>query len=99
MSYHEGTYIPSDHRAHFEIKELSDQLYRSQWDCLAENFVSALPCTVYLEKWNIKVKELHDVWKGWSIEKQKVFLAKYSDIALLFPIEVDEQLIKAIMPY
>ena len=31
--------------------------------------------------------------------KIKGFLAKYGDIALLFPIEVDEQLIKAIMPY
>ena len=37
--------------------------------------------------------------KKWSIEKQKAFSAKYGDIALLLPFEVDEQLIKAIMLY
>ena len=42
---------------------------------------------------------MHDVWEGWSIEKQKAFSTKYSDIALLLPMEVDEQLIKAIMSY
>ena len=54
---------------------------------------------MYLEKWNIKVNEVHDVWKSWSFEKQKAFSIKYRDIALLFPIQVDEQLIKAIMSF
>ena len=54
---------------------------------------------MYIEKWNIKVDELHDVWKSWSPEKQKAFSAKYGDIALLLSIQVDEQMIKAIMPY
>ena len=99
MSYHEATYVSPDHRAHPEIKEISNQLRKSQGDCLVENFVSNLPCAVYLGKQKIKVKELVDVWKGWSIEKQSAFLAKYDDIALLPFIEVDEQLIKDIMPY
>ena len=63
MSYHKGTYIPLDHKAHPEIKELSNILRRSQGDCLAINFVWTLPFAVYLEKWKIKVNELHDVWK------------------------------------
>ena len=49
-----------------------------------------LPNTVFLEKRNIKVDEVHDVWKSWSPEKQKVFSARYKDIALLLPIQVDE---------
>ena len=52
---------------------------------------------MYLDKRKIKVKELHDVWIGLSIEKQSAFLAKYDDIALLLHIKMDEQLIKAIM--
>ena len=35
-----------------------------------------------------------------AVPKNKgLFLAKYGDIALLISIEVDEQMIKAIMPY
>ena len=58
-----------------------------------------LPNTVFLEKRNIKVDEVHDVWKSWSLEKQKAFSALYGDITLLLSIQVDEQLIKVIMPF
>ena len=50
-------------------------------------------------KINIKIDELHDVWKGWNAEKKRVFSVRYGDIALLLLIQVDEQLIKAIMPF
>ena len=52
-----------------------------------------------LEKQKFKKKELADVWKGWSIEKQNAFYAKYGDIALLLSMEINEQLIKVIMLY
>ena len=99
MSYHENTFVPLGHKTHAQIWDLFDQLYRSQGDCLAESFVSTLPNVVFLEKQNIKIDEVHNVWKGWNTEKQKAFSALYSDIALLLPIQVDEQLIKAIMPF
>ena len=75
MSYHEGTFIPPDHKTHAQIQDLSDQLYRSKRDYLAENFVSTLSNAVFLEKQNVKVNEVHDVWKTWSSEKQKAFSA------------------------
>ena len=34
-----------------------------------------------------------------ELRKKRTFKDKYGDIALLLPIEVDVQLIKAIMPY
>ena len=54
---------------------------------------------LFLEKWNIKVDEVHDIWKGWNVKNQKAFSALYGDIALLLPNQVDEQLIKAIMSF
>ena len=99
MSYHEGSYIPHSHKTYAQIRDLSNQLYRSQRDYLTENFVSTLPNAVFLEKRNIKVDEVRDVWKGWSSKKQKAFSARYGDITLLLPIQVDEQLIKTIMPF
>ena len=50
MSYQEGTYIPPGHKTYAQIWDLSDQLYRSQGDCLARKFISMLPNAVFLEK-------------------------------------------------
>ena len=90
MSYHEGSYIPLVHKTHAKIRDLSCQFYRSQGDCLAKNFVSTLPNVVFLEKRNIKVDKVYDIWKGWNAEKQKAFSTQYGDIALLPFIQVDE---------
>ena len=45
----------------------------------------------------IKLKELKVIWDRWTKERQDAFTAKYGDIALLLPIEVDEQFLKAII--
>ena len=52
---------------------------------------------VYPKIPKIKLKELKTIWKHWTEERQNAFIAKYGDIALLLPIEVDEQLLKAII--
>ena len=44
-----------------------------------------------------KLQELKTIWDNWTIERQNAFTAKYGDIALLLPVEVDEQLLKAII--
>ena len=75
MSYHEDTYILLGNKTHAQIKDLLDQWYRSQGGCLTESFVSMLTNVVFLEKLNIKVHEVHDVWKGWNVKKQKAFSA------------------------
>ena len=99
MSYSKGTYIPPTHKTHTQVWDLSDQFYKSKGDWLAENFVSTLPNAIILEKRNIKVEEVHDVWKGWNVEKQKAFSTRYRNITLFLPIQVDKQLFKAIMPF
>ena len=50
MSYSEGTYIPPIHKTHAQVWDLSDQLYSSKLDCLAENFVLVVPNVIFLEK-------------------------------------------------
>ena len=63
MSYSESTYIPHIHKIRAQVWNLSGQFYRSKGDCLARNFVSTLPYAVILEKRNIKVEEVYNVWK------------------------------------
>ena len=73
------------------------KLHEKREDCLASGFVSKLPSVVYPKLPEIKLKDLKTIWEHWTIERQGTFTAKYSDIALLLPIEVDKQLLKAII--
>ena len=52
---------------------------------------------VYPKIPEIKLKNLKTRWKHWTVERQDAFTVKYGDITLLLPIEVDEQLFKAII--
>ena len=79
------------------MKELSVKLHGKRRECLASGFVSKLLGSVYPKIPKIKLKELKAIWDRWTEERQDAFTAKYGDISLLFPIEVDEQLLKAII--
>ena len=64
---------------------------------MVSGFVSKLLGAVYPKIPEIKLKELKVIWDRWTEERQDAFTVKYGDIALLLPIEVDEQLLKAII--
>ena len=65
---------------------------------MPEGFGSELPSAVYPKFPEIKkIKELQAIWESWTVERQYAFTVKYRDIALLLPIEIDEQLLKAII--
>ena len=85
------------HRTHSKMKELSMKLHGKKRDCLASGFVLELSGAVYPKIPEIKLKELKAIWDHWTEERQAAFTAKYDDIVLLLPIEVDEQLFKAII--
>ena len=97
MDHRGSTVTTVNHRTHLEMKELSVKLHGKKIDCLALRFVSKLPSAVYPKISKIKLKELKTIWEHWTEERQNAFTAKYGDIALLLPIEVDEQLFKAII--
>ena len=65
---------------------------------MPKGFVFELTNAVYPKIFEIKkMVELKTIWDSWTVERQNAFTAKYGDIALLFPVEVDEQLLKAII--
>ena len=97
MDRHGSAVTTVNHRAHSELKELSVRLYGKRGDCLTQGFVSELSGAVYPKIPEIKLKELKAIWDHWTKERQNAFTAKYGDIALLLLIEVDEQLLKAII--
>ena len=65
---------------------------------MSEGFVFELPSAVYPKfPETKKIKELKAIWESWTVDRQYAFTAKYGDIALLLSIEIDEQLLKAIV--
>ena len=78
------------HSAHSKMKELFVKLHEKRGDCLASGFVSKLLGAVYPNIPEIKLKKLKAICDRWTKERQNAFTVKYSDIALLLPIEVDE---------
>ena len=90
MDYH-GSTAPFNRKNHQEVKHWSVKLQGKKGDCLPKGFVSELPSAVYSKFPEIKkIKELQAIWESWTVERQYAFTAKYGDIALLLPIEIDE---------
>ena len=97
MDRHGFAVTTVSHRAHSEMKELFVKLHGKRGDCLASRFVSEFSSAVYPKLPEIKLEKLKAMWDCWTEERQNAFTVKYGDIALLLPIEVDEQLLKAII--
>ena len=80
------------------MKQFSIKLQGKKGNCLPEGFVSELTNTVYPKILEIKrLGKLKTIWDNWTVERQNAFITKYGDITLLLPIEVDEQLLKAVI--
>ena len=99
MSYRDSTFVPKGHQTYEEIKDFFEKCQREKGDCLTKEFVSRLPESSFLENQLYDLKDLKRIWEKWSPESQAVFKGKYVEIALLLNMDVDWQLIKAIMPF
>ena len=99
MSYRDSTFIPKGHQTYEVIKDSFEKCQREKGDCLTKEFVSSLPESSFLENKPYDLKNLKEIWEKWSPERQAMFKGKYGEIALLLNVEVDWQLIKAIMPF
>ena len=86
-----------NHKTYLEMKELSVKLHGKKGNYLASGFVSKLSSAVYPKIPEIKLIELKAIWEHWTEKRQSAFTEKYGDIAMLLSIEVDKQLLKAII--
>ena len=94
----QGSATSFSHKTHQEVKQWSVKLQEKNGDCLPGGFASELSNTVYSKIPEIKkIVELKTIWDNWTVERQNAFTVKYGDIALLLLVEVDEQLLKAII--
>ena len=77
---------------------MSIKLQGKKGNCLPKGFVFEIPNTVYPKIPKVKkLQKLKTIWESWTVERQNAFTVKYGDMALLLPVEVDEQLLKVII--
>ena len=83
---------------HGSAASFNRKAHQEKGDCLLEGFVFELPNAIYPKIPKIKkITELKTIWDNWTKKRQNAFTTKYGDIALLLPIDIDEQLLKAII--
>ena len=93
-----GSTASFSHKTHQEVKQWFAKLQEKKGDCLPKGFVFELPNTVYPKIPQIKkIEKLKTIWDNWTMERKNAFAVKYGDIALLFLVKVDEQLLNAII--
>ena len=77
----------------------SETTQRLEGDCLPSDFVSSLPIKIHLDLRQNDLAELISIWKSWNVERREKFRVKYGDIAYLLQVEVDVNLIKAMIHF
>ncbi|KAL1153014.1 hypothetical protein V6Z11_A09G148200, partial [Gossypium hirsutum] len=68
-------------------------------DSLTEGFISNLPKHVTSNVHQNNLEDLTRIWKQWDSDTRGIFTKKYGDIAHLIAVNVDEQLIQAMVRF
>ncbi|XP_012480805.2 uncharacterized protein LOC105795671 [Gossypium raimondii] len=68
-------------------------------DSLKEGYTSDLPERVTLNACQNDLEDLNRIWKQWDSDTRSIFTEKYGDIAHLIAIDVNEQLIQAMVRF
>lgn len=91
--------VTSIERSLQEVREESEKSHTNNGDCLGLDFVSNLPRIKHLDLGESDLTELKWIWEHWGYERKQSFTTKYGDIALLLFVDIDEQLIRAIIEF
>ncbi|KAL1065224.1 hypothetical protein V6Z11_D13G265700 [Gossypium hirsutum] len=81
------------------VRDWSSRTQKVKGDSLKEGYISDLPKRVTS---NIRQNDLEDltrIWKQWDSGTRGIFTEKYEDIAHLIAINVNEQLIQAMVRF
>ncbi|KAL1157300.1 hypothetical protein V6Z11_A08G146600 [Gossypium hirsutum] len=81
------------------IRDWSLKTQKAKGDSLTEGCISNLPEQVISNARQNNLEDLTQIWKQWDSESRGIFTEKYRDIAHLIAINVDEQLIQAMVRF
>ncbi|EOY22366.1 Uncharacterized protein TCM_014557 [Theobroma cacao] len=72
---------------------------QSEGDCLSKDHFSSLPDRVHIDFKQNDFTDLLDIWDRWRVTTRASFDKKYGHIARLLKVQIDEQLLKAIVQF
>ncbi|MBA0880410.1 hypothetical protein Goshw_011327 [Gossypium schwendimanii] len=81
------------------VKDWSLRTQKAKWDSLKEGYTSDLPERVTLNASQNDLDDLTRIWKQWDSDTRGIFTEKYGDIAYLIAVNVNEQLIQAMVRF
>ena len=81
------------------VKVISEEAQKKDGDCLPKDYICSLPEKIRPDLKQNDLTELVDIWKKWDSEKKIAFQEKYGDLALLLTVEVDVNLIRAMVHF
>ncbi|XP_040932617.1 uncharacterized protein [Gossypium hirsutum] len=81
------------------IRDWSFKTQKAKGDSLTEGCMSNLPEQVATNVHQNNLKDLTQIWKQWDSDTRDIFTEKYRDIAHLITVNIDEQLIQAMVRF
>ncbi|XP_017972285.1 PREDICTED: uncharacterized protein LOC108661077 [Theobroma cacao] len=90
FSSYDGIYQVTQHMASTQ---------QSEGDCLSNDHFSSLPDRVHLDLKQNDFTDLINIWDKWGATTRANFDRKYGHIARLLKVQMDEQLLKAIVQF
>ena len=73
----------------------SEQVHKSQGDCLTRGYVSSLPEKPYMDFTRNYLSDLAILWRQFGTSERKEFHKTYGDIASLILVPIEELVLRA----
>ena len=77
----------------------SEQVHKSQGDCLTKGYVSSLPKEPYTDITQNCMSDLVTLWGQFGISKKQKFRKTYDDIASLILVPIEEPVLQATLRF
>ncbi|KAE8701687.1 RNA-directed DNA polymerase (Reverse transcriptase), Ribonuclease H [Hibiscus syriacus] len=82
-----------------EVRQWAEDLQRQGGDSLQDDFVSELVSYAPVSLKRNDMQDLRGIWESWDSNKKLQFYQTYGDIPYLLYVEVDDDLLRALIPF
>ncbi|XP_017976529.1 PREDICTED: uncharacterized protein LOC18596011 [Theobroma cacao] len=95
----ESSWPSSSYDGIYQVTQHMASTQQSEGDCLSKDHFSSLPDRVHLDLKQNDFTDLLNIWDKWGATTRANFDRKYGHIARLLKVQIDEQLLKAIVQF
>ncbi|KAE8676162.1 Tubulin alpha-1 chain [Hibiscus syriacus] len=82
-----------------EVRQWAEDLQRQEGDSLQDDYVSDLASYAPVSLKRNDMQDLRSIWESWDSNKKLQFYQTYGDIPYLLYVEVDDELLRALVQF